>query len=104
MKKATLFLDESGHPVEIKFDDEKGTPITAFLLLTTVPTDPPSSHILAYGNSDVVGRMLFSFWQNSIKRNPEGAWVIEEVAKDIINAAKKARGPEWQGDGIIGNA
>lgn len=46
-------------------------------------------------NSDIVGRMIFNFWRQSVFQNPEGAAVIEAVARDIIKAANAARGKEW---------
>jgi hypothetical protein len=104
MKAATIHLDDAGHPIDLHVDDGGGTPISAFLLLTSVPVEPEASHILCYGNSDTVGRMLFNFWRNSVSKDPGGAWVIEKVAQDIVDAANKARGVEWPGDGPTGNA
>ena len=94
MREVKIHLDESGHVVDIHFDGKPGTPIGAFLLLTCVPVDPPAAHILAYGNSDTIGNLLLSFWKRSVEENPEGAWVLEKVARDIVGAADKARG-EW---------
>ena len=89
------------HPEDIHFDGQKeGTAINAFLFLTNVPTDPPAGHILAFGNSDLVGKMIFNFWRNSVAKNPEGAFVLEQVARDIVKAADEARGADpWPGVG-----
>lgn len=95
MKQAVITLDEHGVPVHISFDGEKPVPIDAFVLLSNVSSEPPSGHVLAYGNSNIVGQLIFGFWANSAKSNPEGAIVIEQVARDIIAAADKARGPEY---------
>ena len=95
MKEITLHLDEHGHPLDIHFDAGEGTPIDAFLFLSNVPTDPPAGHVLAFGNSDKIGRMIFNFWRQSVFQNPEGAAVIEGVARDIVKAAAAGRGKEW---------
>lgn len=96
--EVTIHL-QGGHVQDVHFDGAKeGTAINAFLLLTNVPVDPPAGHILVYGNSDRVGRMILSLWRHSCKENPEGAWVIEEVAKAIVAEAERLRG-EWPGEG-----
>jgi len=98
MKEITIHLSNY-HVEDIHFDGEKeGTAINAFLLLTSVPVNPPCSHHLVYGSSDTVGRLLLSFWRNSCRENPEGAWMIEEVAKAIIEEAERLRG-QWPGEG-----
>ena len=98
MKEITIHLSNS-HAEDIHFDGEKeGTVINAFVLLTSVPVDPPCSHHLVYGNSDTVGRLLLSFWRNSCRENPEDAWMIEEVAKAIVAEAEILRG-EWPNEG-----
>ncbi len=96
MKEISVHLDGLGHPVDVHFDSGEGTPIQAFLFLTSVPTDPPAGHVLAYGNSNIVGQMILNFWKNSVFQNPEGAAVIEAVARDIIRAADAHR-KEWPG-------
>lgn len=103
MKEATLHLDDAGHAQDIHFDGAEGTPISAFILLTSVPADPPAGHIIAYGNSDIIGRLLFNFWRNSVNKNPEGAWIVEEVARDIIKAADAER-KQWPTDERAGRA
>lgn len=104
MTEITLHID-NGHVRDIHFDGQKeGVAISAFLLLTSVPVEPEAGHVLCYGNSEKIGQMLFNFWKHSVKMNPELAWVTEKVAQDIIEAARQARGPEWQGDGPVGNA
>jgi len=57
MTSAELHLSEQGHPIDVHFDNGEGTPVSAFILLTTVPTDPPAGHVLAYGNSNVIGQI-----------------------------------------------
>jgi len=96
MKEITLHL-VGGHAEDIHFDGGEGIAINAFVLLTSVPVDPPCSHHLVYGNSDTVGRLLLSFWRNSCRENPEGAWMIEEVAKAIVEEAERLRG-RWPGE------
>ena len=94
MKKAVIVLDENSVPVSVGFDDGNPVPINAFVFLSNVPTEPPAGHILAFGNSDIVGKMIFNFWRQSVGTNPEGAFVIEQVSRDIIKAAEAARGPK----------
>ena len=102
MKKAVIVLDENGVPVSVGFDDGNPVPINAFLFLSNVPTEPPSGHILAFGNSDVIGHMIFNFWRDSACRNPEGAFMLESVCRDIIKAAETARGPAPPTDKVEG--
>ena len=90
MKEIRIHLID-GHCKDIHFNSGEGTPIEAFVLITSVPTTPPAQHILAYGSSETVGKMLFSFWKNSVEKDPEGAWVLEQVARDIISAADSER-------------
>ena len=101
MNEITVHLG-NGQPIDIHIDGAAPVAINAFVLLTSVPVVPPASHIISYGNSDTIGRLLFSFWSNSVNKNPDGAWVIEQVARDIIKAAKEARGVPWSPDS--GNA
>lgn len=51
MKEVRIILDGDGVPVHVTFDGVAPVPIDAFLFLSNVPTDPPSGHVLAYGNS-----------------------------------------------------
>ena len=98
MKEITIHLS-NGHVEDVHFNGAKeGTAINAFVLLTSVPVDPPASHILVYGNSDTVARLFLSFWENSVRENPEGAWMLEEAAKAIICRAEHLRGG-WPGEG-----
>lgn len=95
MKQAIITLDEHGVPVHIAFDGQPPVPIDSFVLLSNVPSDPSSGHILAYGNSDKVGKLLYNFWIHSAKWNPEGALVIEMVCRDIVKTADSAREPRY---------
>ena len=93
---------ERGHPETITIDGS-GTPIDCFLLLTNVPHEN-AGHILAYGNSDTIGRLIISFWRNCAMKDERTAYVLERVARDIISEATKAR-PPWPGDETaVGNA
>ena len=89
MKKITLYLKD-GSPVKVEIDGKK-TPIDAFFLTTSVPRND-AGHFLAYGNSDSIGTMLFSFWKWSMLEAPEMAETMEMVAKDIVDTAQKERG------------
>lgn len=83
-----LLKDDTPELVEI--DGEK-VPIEAFVLLTSVP-QRDSGHFLAFGNSDTIGKMFYSFWRWSVSESPELAYVQECVSKDICSDADKARG------------
>jgi len=79
-------------PERVKVDiDGQKTPISAFFLTTAIPSNE-AGHFLAFGNSDNIGQMLFSFWKWSIHESPEMAETMELVAKDIVDTAKKERG------------
>lgn len=95
MKQAIITLDENGVPVHLTVDGGVPTPINAFLFLSNVPADPPMGHILAYGCSDTIGRLIYGFWMQTVSKNPEGAFTIEAVCRDIVKAADNARGPKW---------
>ncbi len=103
MTEITIHLDSGAHPIDIHFDGGQGTPIAAFVLLTAVPVEPMASHIICFGNSDTVGRLLISMWRNSVEKDPSGAWVIEQAARDIIDAADSHR-KGWPGESVTGNA
>ncbi len=95
MNKVTVHLIND-HPQDIHTDGAAPVSINAFVLLTNSPCDPPAGHVLCFGNSDVTGRLLFSFWKNCVLHDPDGAMVIETVARDIIRAADAHR-KEWPG-------
>lgn len=100
MKEVKIHLDENGHVQDIHFDGEReGTVINSFVLLTSVPADPPAIHILTYGNSDTVGRMLLSYYNQCVREHPEQAFVLEQVARGIIGIAEAAR-KTWPGEEI----
>jgi hypothetical protein len=104
MKEAVIHLDADGHAQDIHFDGAKeGTPISAFLLLTSVPADPPGCHLLTYGNSDLIGNALMTLYQRSAHEHPQMAWVLEQVARGIVTFADNAR-KDWPEDGKAGNA
>ena len=89
MKKITIYLKD-GSPERISIDG-KPVPIDAFFLTTSVPKSG-AGHFLCYGNSDSVGKMLFSFWKCSLSESPEMAETMEMVAEDILDASQKEKG------------
>jgi hypothetical protein len=93
MKKIELILDDGDNPKTITIDKKK-IPIDAFFLTTSVKKRD-SGHFLAYGSSDDVGTMIYSFYKWSIKESPEMAYVLEAVAKDIVAAAAQMKGPQY---------
>ena len=104
MRSVELHLDAAGHVEDLHLDGAaRGTPVNAFLLLTAVPTDPPSGHIMAFGNSEKIGTLLMNFWRHSVGKDPAGARMIEQVARDIIASADSVRGGRWP-DGTVGTA
>jgi hypothetical protein len=104
MKEATIHLDGAGHVQDIHFDGAKeGTPISAFLLLTSVPADPPGCHMLTYGNSNLIGNALMTLYERSVVEHPEMAWMLEQVSRGIIGLAEAAR-QGWPSDSNAGNA
>ncbi|MDA8122228.1 MAG: hypothetical protein M0Z38_06655 [Deltaproteobacteria bacterium] len=103
MKEATIHLDERGHAQDIHFDGAEGVPISAFLLLTSVPADPPGCHMLTYGSSDLIGNALMTLFQRSVHEFPRLAWTLEQVARGIVTMADNER-KEWPSDEKAGRA
>ena len=101
MKEVTLHLDGS-HPIDIHCDADT-RPCNGFLLLATVPADPPGTVMLNYGNSSSTGNMIMTLYQRSVHEAPELAWVIEQVARGIIVFADKERS-NWPDDSRAGRA
>jgi hypothetical protein len=100
MKKIVLTLDGENQPETIEIDGKK-VPIESFFLTTSVK-NRDAGHFLAFGNSDSVGQMLFSFFTHCVKENlPEMAYTMEAVSRDIIDAVG-SRGKEisesWEGE------
>lgn len=93
-KEVVIHRDPNDHPIDCHIDGHD-YPINAFVLLTNVPCDPPMGNILAYGNSNTIGAMIFSFWKNCVNKDEATAYVIEMVAEDIIAKAKELRGQRW---------
>lgn len=103
MKEATLHLDNDGHVIDLHFDGAEGVPISAFLLLTSVPADPPGCHMLTYGSSDLIGNALMTLFQRSVHEFPQLAWTLEQVARAIVTFADAER-KQWPGDDRAGSA
>ena len=95
MKQAIITLDEHGVPAHLKVDDTPPVPINAFLFLSSVPAETPMGHILVYGCSDTIGKLIYGFWMQTAEKNPDGAMVIEAVARDIVKAADAARSNKY---------
>jgi len=88
MKKIVITMKDD-LPHSIKIDNEKTVPIDCFFL-TTQATRSDCGHMLAQGNSDDIGRMLFGFFTYCVKENvPEMALTMEAVARDIIDAVAR---------------
>jgi len=102
MKEVVLHID-NGHPVDLHCSNQPVRPISTFLLLANVPSDPPGCVMLNYGNSSSTGNMLMTLFQRSIHENPELAWVIEQVARGIVKFADDERG-RWPSDDVMGRA
>jgi hypothetical protein len=101
MKECTIHLQD-GHPVDLHLDDATH-PLSAYVLLAAIPSDPPASILLTHGNSDVVGRLMMTLYERSVVEHPELAWMLEQVSRGIIGLVDAAR-QEWPGDGTTGNA
>jgi hypothetical protein len=104
VREAVLHLDDSGHAIDIHFNGEKeGTPINAFLLLTSVSSDPPGCHLLSYGNSNLIGNAIMTFFQRSVHEHPEAAWMMEQVARGIVKFSDDERS-RWPSGKEAGNS
>ena len=101
MKEVTLHLDGK-HPIDVHTDGDTH-PCNAFLLIANVPADPPGCVMLSYGNSSSTGNMIMTLWQRSVQEHPELAWVIEQVARGIVQFADAERA-KWPDDKTAGRA
>lgn len=91
MKTITITLDGDS-PKHIEIDGEL-IPIESFLLTTNV-TNRETGHFIAFGNTDTIGKMLYSFWRWSARGEGDStlAYVMELVAQDILADAQRVRG------------
>ena len=101
MKEVTLHLDGK-HPIDVHCDGDTH-PCNGFLLIANVPADPPGCVMLNYGNSSSTGNMIMTLWQRSVQEHPELAWVIEQVARGIVQFADAERA-KWPSDDRAGKA
>ena len=102
MDAVTIHL-EHNHPVDIHCQGEPDRPCSGFLLIANVPADPPGCVMLNYGNSSSTGNMIMTLWQRSVHEAPELAWVIEQVARGIVQFADAERA-KWPSDKTAGSA
>ena len=103
MKEVVLHLDDKSHPIDLHIDSAESRPVSAFILLANVPSDPPGAVILTFGNSNAVGNLLMTLYQRSVHENPDMAWVVEQVSRGIVSFADAERG-RWPTDGREGRA
>lgn len=82
MKEVKIHVRD-GTAQDYHINGGKGTPISAFVLLASI-RDEKLCQCLVYGNSTTVGKLLMTLYINCLREDPEGAHVIEEVAKDIV--------------------
>jgi len=102
MDEVIIHLDKSSHPIDVHCAGEV-RPCNGFLLLASVPAEPPGCVMLSYGNSNATGVMLMTMYQRSVHEHPEMAWVLEQVARGIVEFADKERA-RWPEDDMAGNA
>jgi len=94
VKEATIHIVD-GRVHDIHFDGQEGMEIDAFLLVTH-RKNIDEGHFLAYGSSDRVGKMLYNFFLNCLRNDyRELGETLEQVAQDIIDVARAARGRPW---------
>lgn len=94
MKEATIHIVD-GKADDIHFDGQEGMGIDAFLLITH-RRNVEEGHFLAFGNSERVGKMLYNFYLNCVRNEyRELGETLEQVAQDILDAARSARGRPW---------
>ena len=99
MDEVKIHLSKN-HPIDVHCDDEV-RPCNSFLLLANVPADPPAALLLTFGDSSAVGNLFMTFWQRSVHESPEMAWVLESVARGIIQMADAER-KQWPEDDRAG--
>ncbi|MBI5575399.1 MAG: hypothetical protein HY896_03430 [Deltaproteobacteria bacterium] len=91
MREATIHIVD-GKVDDIHFDGQEGMDIDAFLLITH-RRNVAEGHFLAYGSSERLGKMLYNFYINCLRNDYwELGEALELVARDIIEAARSARG------------
>ncbi len=94
MKEATIHILD-GKAEDIHFDGKEGVGIDSFLLITH-RRNAEEGHFLAYGTSSRVGKMLFNFYLNCLRNeHRELGETMEQVAQDILDVARSARGRQW---------
>jgi hypothetical protein len=94
MREATIHIVD-GKVDDIHFDGQEGMGIDAFLLITH-RRNVEEGHFLAFGSSERVGKMLYNFYLNCLRNDCwELGETLELVARDILEAAKAARGQAW---------
>ena len=94
MKEATIHIVD-GKADDIHFDGQEGMSIDAFLLITHRST-VEMGHFLAFGTSEKIGQMLYNFYLNCLRNNyRELGETLEQVAQDILDVARSARGRPW---------
>ena len=59
--------------------------------------------MLNYGNSSSTGNLIMTMWQRSVMEHPELAWVLEQVARAIVQMTDAERA-KWPEDGPSGVA
>ena len=87
MKKIVITMKDD-LPHSIKIDNEKTVPIESFLMITKV-TRRDTGHFIAHGNSDDIGGALFNYFTTCVKEGDPGAFMMEAVARDIIDAVAR---------------
>ncbi len=94
MKEALIHIID-GKADDIHFDGQEGMGIDAFLLITH-RRNVEMGHFLAFGTSEKVGKMLYNFYLNCLQNDHrELGETLEQVARDILDAARSARGRPW---------
>ena len=103
MKEATIHIVD-GKADDIHFDGQEGMGIDAFLLITH-RREVEMGHFLAFGNSGKVGKMLYNFYLNCLRNDDrELGEILEQVAQDILDVARAARGRPLRHDTVrMGN-
>jgi len=94
MNEVTIHVID-GRTEDIHFDGKEGVGIDSFLLITH-RRHVEEGHFLAFGNSSRVGKMLFNFYLNCLRNGcRELGETMEQVAQDILDVARSARGRHW---------
>lgn len=94
VREATIHIVD-GKADDIHFDGQEGMGIDAFLLITH-RRNVEEGHFLAFGNSGRIGKMLYNFYLNCLRNDYwELGETMEQVAQDILDVARAARGRPW---------